>query len=457
MEINETKIYKYLQEKNNSFYCEHINRVADYMVDLLPHSINEYNDTELVVMLYSAIFHDIGMSVSETEFELNVSNQENIRKMHHVRSEDFINKYPNTDSFKIDNESSIDFKGLIALIARSHGEDYSWIEKNLAENKCLGGGNDFVNPRFVSFLLRLGDYLDFDSKRAPMCLFDFLELAANSSLEWQKHFCITNYSKIDKQKNQIYFAGECEELDIFIGISDYFISIENEIKNAKRLLSGNIEKYRLSISNQILNLIAHKTFDSVDLQFSMDYLAVSNLLMGENLYTDKKCALRELIQNSLDAVLLKKEIYKNENSGYEPLIKITYSDNEVVVQDNGIGMTDSEIEDYFLNIGHSFYRSNDFKNLSVNYKPISHYGIGFLSSFLLSGSITVKTTSYKKPAVCNILMLRKNRRIVIQKKTRINFRILEQPLFLIERILKMFFKQAKKSVNIFRKLLRMSV
>lgn len=443
MEINETKIYKYLQEKNNSFYCEHINRVAtdvknvlsriptmfsnytshdighsarvaDYMVDLLPHSINEYNDTELVVMLYSAIFHDIGMSVSETEFELNVSNQENIRKMHHVRSEDFINKYPNTDSFKIDNESSIDFKGLIALIARSHGEDYSWIEKNLAENKCLG--NDFVNPRFVSFLLRLGDYLDFDSKRAPMCLFDFLELAANSSLEWQKHFCITNYSKIDKQKNQIYFAGECEEPDIFIGISDYFILIENEIKNAKRLLSGNVEKYRLSISNQILNLIAHKTFDSVDLQFSMDYLAVSNLLMGENLYTDKKCALRELIQNSLDAVLLKKEIYKNENSGYVPFIKIAYSDNEVSVQDNGIGMTDSEIEDYFLNIGHSFYCSNDFNNLSVSYKPISHYGIGFLSSFLLSELITVKTTSYKNPAVCNILMLRKNRRIVIQKK-----------------------------------------
>lgn len=301
---------------------------------------------------------------------------------------------------------------MIALIARSHGEDYSWIEKNLAENKCLG--NDSVNPRLVSLLLRLGDYLDFDSKRTPMCLFDFLKLSSNSSVEWRKHFCITNYSKIDKQKNQIYFAGECEEPDIFVGISDYFISIENEIKNAKRLLSGNIEKYRLSISSQILNKIEHKSFDSVDLQFSMDYLAVSNLLMGENLYTDKKCALRELIQNSLDAVLLKKEIYKN--SGYEPLIKIAYSDNEVAVQDNGIGMTDSEIEDYFLNIGHSFYRSNDFKNLSVSYKPISHYGIGFLSSFLLSDSVTVKTTSYKNPAVCNILVLRKNKRIVIQKK-----------------------------------------
>lgn len=443
MEINETKIYKHLQEKNNTFYCEHINkvaaevkdvlsrvpaifsnytnhdighsaRVADYMVDLLPQPINEYNDTELVVMLYSAIFHDIGMAVSETENELNILNQENIRKMHHVKSEDFINKYSNIDSFKIDNKSCIDFKKLIALIARSHGEDYSWIGKNLSENECLG--NDSVNPRFISFLLRLGDYLDFDSKRTPMCLFDFLKLSSNSSVEWQKHFCITNYSKIDKQKNQIYFAGKCEEPDVFIGISDYFISIESEIKNAKRLLSKDIEKYRLSISSQISNQITHKSFDSVDLQFSMDYLAVSNLLMGENLYADKKCALRELIQNSLDAVLLKKEIYKNENSGYEPLIKITYSDNEVAVQDNGIGMTDSEIKDYFLNIGHSFYRSNDFKNLSVSYKSISHYGIGFLSSFLLSDSMTVKTASYKNPNICNILLLRKNRRIVIQKE-----------------------------------------
>lgn len=128
MEINETKIFKYLQEKKNSFYCEHINkvaidvknvlsrvptmfsnytshdighsaRVADYMVDLLPRSINEYNDTELVVMLYSAIFHDVGMSVSETENKLDVLNQEDIRKMHHVRSEDFIKKYPNADFF----------------------------------------------------------------------------------------------------------------------------------------------------------------------------------------------------------------------------------------------------------------------------------------------------------------------------------------------------------------------
>lgn len=445
MEIKETKIYKYLQEKNNSFYCEHINkvaadvqsilsripamfsnytnhdighsaRVADYMIDLLPQPIENYNDTELVIMLYSAIFHDIGMAVPETEKKLDISKQEEIRKLHHIRSEEFINtKYPNTDVFRIDNESSIDFKKLVASIARSHCEDFSWIENNLSITDCLG--NDIVYPQVISCLLRLGDYLDFDSRRTPPCLFRFLHLSLISSTEWNKHFKITNYQKIDKEKNRIYFLGECEEPDIFIEILKYFTLIEKEIKNAKNLLSKNSDNYKLAIDGQISHQIKHDTFDSVDLQFSMDYLAISNLLMGENLYGDKQCALREVIQNSLDAVLLKKEICKNNNNTcYIPLIKIIYSHNDIIIQDNGIGMTDTDITNYFLNIGHSFYRSDDFKNLSIAYNPISHYGIGFLSSFLLSNSITVKTTSYKNPRVCNVLQLKKDNRFVIQKK-----------------------------------------
>ena len=140
MEINETKIYKYLEGKNNRFYCERIDtvasdvkpvlsrnpvmfsnytnqdngqsaRVADYMVDLLPLPKENYNDTELVIMLFSAIFHDIGMAVSETENKLKLSEQNEIRKIHHIRSEDYLNtQYNKKDVFKIDNGSSVSFK-----------------------------------------------------------------------------------------------------------------------------------------------------------------------------------------------------------------------------------------------------------------------------------------------------------------------------------------------------------
>lgn len=439
MDISETKIYKHLNK--NTFYCANINnvvayaksflsripamfsnytnhdighsaRVADYMVALLPQPLDKYNDTELVIMLYSAIFHDIGMVVSETEGDLDSARQDDIRKTHHIRTEKFLNGHNEKyDCFNIDNEGSINFKSLVATIARSHGEDFSWIEKNLKQKECFG--NDTVNPRFIACLLRLGDYLDFDSKRTPYHLFNFLNLSTISSDEWKKHFSITNYNKIENQR--IFFYGNCEEPDIFLGILHYFNLIEKEIKNAKSLLSNDEEKYKLTIEDKVLNQILHNSFDSVDLQFLMDYISISNLLMGENLYSDKKSALREIIQNSMDAVSLRKEIAEKNEIAYTPEIKIVIEEDKVSIQDNGIGMTLSDVKNYFLNIGHSFYRSADFKDLSLTYKPISHYGIGFLSSFLLSDSISVKTTSYKEPKVCNVLRLQKNNRFVIQK------------------------------------------
>lgn len=441
MDISETKIYKHLKEKDNTFYCSNIDnlaayaksflsripamfsnytnhdighsaRVADYMVALLPQPLDKYNDTELVIMLYSAIFHDIGMVVSETEGDLDSARQDDIRKTHHKRSEKFLNDHNEKyDCFNIDNESYVNFKNLVATIARSHGEDFSWIEKNLKQKEYFG--NDTVNPQFIACLLRLGDYLDFDSKRTPYHLFNFLNLSTRSSDEWKKHFSITNYEKIENHK--ILFAGNCEEPDIFIGILHYFDLIEKEIKNAKSLLSNDDEKYKLTIEDKVLNQISHNSFDSVDLQFLMDYIFISNLLMGENLYSDKKSALREIIQNSMDAVSLRKEIAEKNEIAYTPEIKIVIEEDKVSIQDNGIGMTLSDVKNYFLNIGHSFYRSADFKDLSLTYKPISHYGIGFLSSFLLSDSISVKTTSYKEPKVCNVLQLQKNNRFVIQK------------------------------------------
>lgn len=439
MDISETKIYKHLNK--NTFYCANINnvvayaqsflsripamfsnytnhdighsaRVADYMVALLPQPLDKYNDTELVIMLYSAIFHDIGMVVSETEGDLDSARQDDIRKTHHIRSEKFLNDHNEKyDCFNIDNEGSVNFKNLVATITRSHGEDFSWIEKNLKQKEYFG--NDTVNPQFIACILRLGDYLDFDSKRTPYHLFNFLNLSTRSSDEWKKHFSITNYNKIENQR--IVFYGNCEEPDIFLGILHYFNLIEKEIKNAKSLLSNDDEKYKLTIEDKVLNQISHNSFDSVDLQFLMDYVSISNLLMGENLYRDKKSALREIIQNSLDAVSLKKEISKKNGIAYAPEIRIGIEEDKVSIKDNGIGMTLSDIKNYFLNIGHSFYRSADFKDLSLTYKPISHYGIGFLSSFLLSDSISVKTTSYKEPQVCNVLQLQKNNRFVIQK------------------------------------------
>ncbi len=448
MVITDVKFYNILSQRNNKFYIANINkvvsnaksllsripsvfsnytnhdiehsyRVADYMFDLLPLSIENYNDTELTIMLYAALLHDIGMAAQETENVSDKSTQDYIRQTHHIRSEGFIKSFFPQDYFTIDNDSHIDFQQQVALIARSHGEEFEWITNNLPETFCLG--NDFINPQFISCLLRLGDYLDFDSRRTPYILYKFLSLPAQSKTEWLKHFSISNFPKINKETNSIYFAGQCEEPDIYRATLDYFSLIEQEIINSKTLLKSKGSKYELSINSKIDNQIIHKTFDSADLQYNMDYLSISNLLMGEQLYNDKKCALREIIQNALDAVLVRKDLAKQNKIDYTPQIRIIISDENVTIADNGIGMALPEINNYFLNLGHSFYTSSEFNKLSTTYKPISHYGIGFLSSFLLSDSIIVKTSSYKQPSECNILSLKKDSRCVIQKKEQLSF------------------------------------
>lgn len=419
-QIEDTVIYKYLFEKKNTHYCSnfekiasdiasiltripamfsnytnhditHSLRIADYMISLLPVPIEEYSYTELSIMLISAIFHDVGMSVSKTESSLDITKQDEIRQTHHILSEEFVLKKAAIDYFKIDTSSDVNFQKVISLIVRAHGENVSWIENHIDKNEEYGV--DKVNPLFIACLLRLGDYLDFDSRRTPYNLFNYLDLKAKSYEEWKKHFPISNYKKINEQR-QVYFMGNCEEPEVYHQISKYFEDIEKEIKNEKLLLFECCKKYKLDISDVILNNIKPNKFSSVNLQFNMDYAAITNLLMGENLYSDKTVVIRELLQNSIDACLVKQELCIKNSLSYNPEIKIIVDSNKITIFDNGIGMTKKIIENYFLCVGKSYYTSETFKNLSCNYNPISHYGIGFLASFLLTDKIEITTIPF---------------------------------------------------------------
>lgn len=420
-QIKDTAIFKYLDDKKCNHYCSNLERIgsdieniltripamfsnytnhdithslriADYMVSLLPAPIEEYSYTELAIMLISAIFHDVGMSVSETESSLDISKQDEIRQTHHIRSEEFVLKKTSMDYFKIKSSRDVNFQKIVSLIVRAHGEDISWIETYLQTDEEYG--TDSINPLFIACLLRLSDYLDFDSRRTPYNLFNYLDLKAKSYDEWRKHFPISNYKKINEQR-QVYFMGNCEEPEVYHQICRYFENIEKEIKNEKELLFDCSDKYKLDISDVVLNRIKNNKFSSVNLQFNMNYAAITNLLMGENLYSDKTIVIRELLQNSIDACLVKQELCKEKSITYSPEIKILIDSNKLSICDNGIGMTKKVIENYFLCIGKSYYTSEAFKNIGASFNPISHYGIGFLSCFLLTNTINVHTVPFE--------------------------------------------------------------
>lgn len=118
------------------------------------------------------------------------------------------------------------------------------------------------------------------------------------------------------------------------------------------------------------------------------------LLTGDNIYAKKEVFARELIQNSIDAIAVR----TSEDKYFDKTIYITLGQSQgrmfFRIRDFGTGMDRFKIERYFTSIGRSFYSGDEYRDLDIDYKPISNFGIGFLSAFMICREIDVKTRYY---------------------------------------------------------------
>ena len=124
------------------------------------------------------------------------------------------------------------------------------------------------------------------------------------------------------------------------------------------------------------------------------------------LYSDKDIFLREIVANGIDAITkFKKLVDMGEacDDGAEYCVKISVDkkNKTLTVEDNGIGMTDEEVENYITQI--AFSGASDF--LSKYEKAggdgiIGHFGLGFYSAYMVSDYVEIYTKSFKNtPAV----------------------------------------------------------
>lgn len=453
--VKETRLYQWLFKKDSKFLnqvdqairqvedmLEKINNAfSSYTIHGIKHSVNvmEYmfslindidllSELEVTVLIYSALFHDIGMVVSDEEIaaiksddtvlgdrkyskvfekygDEMISLQECIRPVHGRRSREYIENELEKVLLLLPDSTVVSFENELGLICESHNEDFEWLEKNLTSQ---GRKGDFeINAQYIAMLLRIADYLDIDEKRAPMYLYKYLKPKEYSDLEWKQHFVIENYEKVLLNEKtgikEIVFNGTSKDPSVHRKLLKYFDSINEELENAVNLSERfTVSKYLLSLKTNVINKIRTQGFSFSDLRLSLDYNAVTNLLMGEHIYGDKKYGLRELIQNSIDACKTMEEsslqMEEFRYQKYEPFISIILDKDrkQVVISDNGSGMSIEILKKYFLNVGVSYYASDDYLLQGREYSPIGHYGIGFLACFMLSDKVEVKTVYYKE-------------------------------------------------------------
>jgi Histidine kinase-, DNA gyrase B-, and HSP90-like ATPase len=267
-----------------------------------------------------------------------------------------------------------------------------------------------VNLQFCSVLLRTADLLQVTRHRAPSVLYRFINPTDPiSQIEWIKQNAVRrirpkpgkdrdgNISP-DVQSDTIEVFASLHNQNGFFGLTSYLRYAAEQIQRSYELVEKSkkhsIRKYSFPWRYIDDSNVEAEGFEKQTFGFEIDQSRVLDLLTGHTLYNDSGVVLRELVQNAIDAVRL-----QATTDGADPTqqgkISISWSSslNELTIIDNGTGMTQDVIEKHLLRVGSSRYQDPKFREKFPTFYPISRFGIGVLSSFMVADSVEITTCS----------------------------------------------------------------
>jgi hypothetical protein len=383
---------------------------------------------EVALLILASFYHDIGMSILDgkplqeekwypefknTNKNLNTDelSAKYIRCSHHLRSAIFIEHFDSETGFCWRENSGNILKFLeLKRLCVSHNKGKDYIIEVL--NNIL-----HHDERLCAILLRLADILDLDNTRAPMDLMEEQNFSTTDSddnysyYEWKKH----NASEglLFDSDGILKLTGATSDPIVRKKLSEMVSLIKSELELCQTVLPNSSEPFKnRRLPQNVLDRVESIGFEFGDYSYKIDKTDARIIFMGENLYSSKFVFIRELIQNAIDASICKEKLKKKNSNAVisSSLIKIEIwkdhnSEIHILIEDNGTGMNQSIIDNYFLQIGKSYYNSLDYDKLAIDFKPISRFGIGFLSTFLVASEIDVFTKHYTESNILRQLTL----------------------------------------------------
>jgi molecular chaperone HtpG len=133
-----------------------------------------------------------------------------------------------------------------------------------------------------------------------------------------------------------------------------------------------------------------------EIEFRTTQVDLSGLMtvLGDHLYSTPTVALRELVQNAHDAITRRR---MESDKVFDPriLVRADRDRGTLSILDNGAGLTRDEVIAFLATVGAGYTRTLRQKTASDDL--IGYFGLGFLSAFVVSERIEVRTTSYQSP------------------------------------------------------------
>ena len=412
----------------------HVLNVLDAMAGILGDQISLLSEGEAELLILAACMHDLGMVYTEKEKKLcfgdTMRTREFLRKNSPEQlgcpaeewSEDlrqwylrWLHPFRLPEVFQNEGwKTSLESwpmeavpKWCVIAVCEAHGqspEEYSI----KSEMEYLRASN--VDPLFCALLLRMADLLDFDDTRAPKVLYSYVVCNKKSQEEWDKHQASGGFRYPDSPSvNELPYKARCTNPGIEHAIRDFLNWVDNELNTCAKLQHRCYQDWQRTFPfprSVDRKEVRPEGYMSGDFQMTMDQARIMELMTGKELYNNDDVFIRELLQNAIDATLLRLEMdceFSQKDARID-LWEWNDTDGNIWfrIDDQGTGMTSGMLQRYFLKVGNSYYTSQELKRdlqdhgRTRDYPAISRFGIGFLSCFLC-GTFAEVSTLYFDP------------------------------------------------------------
>jgi len=342
------------------------------------------------------------------------------RKSHSTRSKDIITN-------PLDEISLRSPRGIIPQrifnflgdICACHTKEFSEVMKlSFCE---VGIDTEDAHPRYVASLLRIGDLLDLDNNRfSEVILRTLSKIPIDTLTHKSKHFSIESFRA---DKTLIEIKAKCKDYDT-ANITQHWLNylnseITNQMINWNKIVPNKDLGYLPTIGSLRVELTNYDFIDGKNKpKFTVDTDRALDLLQGAGLYDGDYQCIREILQNSVDASLLRMWLeYKNDQTFESPhcqsFIDLTkyfpisiqiihvgvdteWQNWKIIIEDKGTGISKDDLK-FLMNTGSSSKnkeRTKIIESMPPWMRPSGTFGIGLQSIFMLTDLVKIETKSF---------------------------------------------------------------
>lgn len=320
---------------------------------------------------------------------------------------------------------------LLGEICAMHGRDQESVLE--LPHVASGLGRDVIHPRYIACMLRLGDLLDLDDNRfCPVMLRVAGDLPVKTHAHIDKHRGV-RHLRIDPRRIEVHSV--CTTYEGYVESENWFEYLRSEIAWQMAHWADIVPNERLGLLPTIGSVVTELTgYELIDnrsrpnFDFSRD--RVFELLQGAGVYTSKRDALRELVQNAVDATLIlawlkhgegereglvpEETIYRHDNPygtkvqnilGRLPIrIDVLQNDDAgtaethpvtLRITDSGIGIGREDLAT-MTRVGASYretWKRRVYERMPAWMQPSGAFGIGLQSLFLVTDELSIQSQS----------------------------------------------------------------